>query len=139
MAFTPGTGVASGAQTGKGNGYSSKNNTPRKNSIIIVPHGMDLSSASFEKGYSFKSELARAVIADAVFVKFGQFSKDDATSRVLKVSNIAPDTAVGELDAFFDVSIVVVQYPSIGLCGLVKHVRFTQSICVDRVGDRWDW
>lgn len=113
-AFTPGTGVASTPGTGLGSGYSSKSDTPRKNNVVIVPHGMNLSPASFRKGSPLKSELIRAGAVDAVFVKFGHFSKDDATSRVLKISNVAPETAVGELDIFFDVSLVDIRYLDIG-------------------------
>ncbi|KAK4692517.1 hypothetical protein P7C71_g4706, partial [Lecanoromycetidae sp. Uapishka_2] len=100
--FTPGTGAAFASQNGLGSGCCSKSSTPRKNNIVVVPCGMDLSSTSFKKGSPLKSELTRAGIFDAVFVKFGQFSTDDATSRVLKVSNVASDTAVAVLDAFFD-------------------------------------
>jgi len=86
--------------------YSSKSNTVGKNAIVLVPSGINVSPASFQQGSPMKSALTKAGIVDATFVKFKTFSMDDGTSRALKVSNIAPDTPMGDLDAFFDVSVV---------------------------------
>jgi hypothetical protein len=90
--------------------FSPKNNIVGKNNIVVVPPGFDLSPASFKQGSPLRSELARAGIVDAAFVKLGQFSMDNRTSRVLKVSNIAPNTPVSELDAFFDASAPDIRY-----------------------------